>query len=401
MNIKEFRNAIATSSSIEWFNTVSSIIDFSSYIDYRKEFTGIVALYEYLNKEVEKWEKHEWVLPPELNNSKNYFLNLRNLIDSLVASHINNPENYWRNIISSIQATNGFPLPYNNPTTSFLLDIFWKHWQKVFQWAFRFLIENKIDSNKIQEVEIWKILAYEFIMKDDTLLESRRNLEKKSLKQLHADYEKIVLEWTNQVAEHIKNTNDKFEEYSKSIDTLKTEKENAFNNWFNQAETTKAGIESTYKKLLELKEPARYWTERAFSLRIQWWIFTLLLWLFVALAWLILSELLFSTPEEFFEDLFWKDNKIPAIRWSIIFITFIWFIGYIIKILSRAMFSSFHLARDSEERATLAYVYLALNNETTVEKEDRLIILQSIFGRSDSWLLNTDTSIALPTINLK
>jgi len=50
----------------------------------------------------------------------------------------------------------------------------------------------------------------------------------------------------------------------------------------------------------------------------------------------------------------------------------------------KAMFSSFHLARDAEEREHLTFVYLALINDSKIEKEDRQLIMQSLFSRADT-----------------
>lgn len=68
--------------------------------------------------------------------------------------------------------------------------------------------------------------------------------------------------------------------------------------------------------------------------------------------------------------------------------------SYFIKII----FSAFHLARDSEERHTLTYFYLALlkdqNNEIT--KEDRQLIMQALFSRSETGLLKDDSAPKMP-----
>ena len=62
------------------------------------------------------------------------------------------------------------------------------------------------------------------------------------------------------------------------------------------------------------------------------------------------------------------------------------------------MFSSFHLARDSDERHTLTYFYLSLlkdeNNE--LDKEEKQLIMQSLFSRADTGLLKEDSSPTMP-----
>ena len=61
------------------------------------------------------------------------------------------------------------------------------------------------------------------------------------------------------------------------------------------------------------------------------------------------------------------------------------------------MLSTYHLGRDAEERYSLTYFYLALSKDVTVEKEERLLVMQSLFSRSDSGLLNTDSGPTLPS----
>ena len=60
------------------------------------------------------------------------------------------------------------------------------------------------------------------------------------------------------------------------------------------------------------------------------------------------------------------------------------------------MLSSFHLARDAEERHTLTFFYLALLKDTEVKDKDRELILQSLFSRADTGLLKEDSSPTMP-----
>lgn len=63
------------------------------------------------------------------------------------------------------------------------------------------------------------------------------------------------------------------------------------------------------------------------------------------------------------------------------------------------MFSNFHLARDAEEREKLTYMYLALISNGEFNEEERKIVLQSLFSRSDTGLLKEDSSPTMPGIN--
>src|SRR5690606_11737236 len=90
-------------------------------------------------------------------------------------------------------------------------------------------------------------------------------------------------------------------------------------------------------------------------------------------------------------------GEASAIKWTIVYITFISFIAYAIKILAKLTMSTYHLSRDSEEREQLSYFYLALKKDSNVSDEERQLILQSLFIRSDTGLLKEDSSPTMPS----
>ncbi|MEN9370567.1 MAG: hypothetical protein RI952_1432 [Bacteroidota bacterium] len=89
-----------------------------------------------------------------------------------------------------------------------------------------------------------------------------------------------------------------------------------------------------------------------------------------------------------------------AIKWSIIYVTFISFLAFGIRALNKVAFSSFHLARDSEEREQLTYVYLSLKKDNAIEEKDRILILQSLFSRAETGLLKDESGPTMPSNDL-
>jgi hypothetical protein len=71
--------------------------------------------------------------------------------------------------------------------------------------------------------------------------------------------------------------------------------------------------------------------------------------------------------------------------------------AFAVRALTKYMFSSYHLARDAEERHTLTFFYLALLKDTDVKDEDRKLILQSLFSRVETGLLKDDSSPTMPS----
>ena len=59
-------------------------------------------------------------------------------------------------------------------------------------------------------------------------------------------------------------------------------------------------------------------------------------------------------------------------------------------------FSSFHLARDAEEREQLTYVYLSLIKDSAVDEKEKSLIMQSLFSRAETGLLKGDSGPAMP-----
>ncbi|MBL0083889.1 MAG: hypothetical protein IPP37_16370 [Saprospiraceae bacterium] len=251
-------------------------------------------------------------------------------------------------------------------------------------------------------------MAYEFSQKDNSEIVERRNAEKSSISKIRTDFQKYLTESESIVVDHIKNANDKYNEFIKKIHQLKSEKENLFTTWFDDTKTTQwqswydpttkrvKELEDTYREKLKLEEPAQYWSERAEKLRKQGWIALSLIIIIVGISCWSLAEILWTAPVQIYESWFGED-KSAAVRWSIIYITLISFIAYAIRALTKFMFSSFHLARDCEERHTLTYFYLSLLKDSNVDENERQLIMQSLFSRAETGLLKDDSSPTMPS----
>lgn len=122
MTNTEFKKKIAETTDPEWFKNISVAFNFS-YINVNQQITGLTAIYEYVNQQIEGWNKVELKLPRELENSKTYFNQLKTSIIQFLNSYYdqteNNLTNYWRNVQSGFSNTNNFPLPYNIPESEF------------------------------------------------------------------------------------------------------------------------------------------------------------------------------------------------------------------------------------------------------------------------------------------
>ncbi|SIS46383.1 hypothetical protein SAMN05421766_1025 [Zobellia uliginosa] len=404
MTTTELRNKIKESELPNWFNSAEVNIVYA-HIKFDIQLIGLSSIHKFLTQQINGWEKQESI-PNEFEQSKRHFTNLRNRIDNFINSHQSqknesNLESYWRQESNQLRGNSNY-FVYDNPQTEFLMKI---HNEKpnAFQGAYHFIIGSHRTNNK-QEF-IGAILAYEFETKDFTDLLNRRNKEKSSISKLRNDFREQLNETETQLTEHLTNSSNDYKNYVNKIDEFKVSKESLFNEWFENSKTgfsdfdsnSKAKIsdlEKTYEELLRLKKPADYWKSRATTLKNEGW--KAIYWLIglLVFACITLYLLLWLTPEGMLLS-FVKGNA-QAIKWSIVYVTFISFLAFGIRALNKVAFSSFHLARDAEEREQLTYVYLALIKDKAVDEKDKNLIMQSLFSRADTGLLKDDSGPTMP-----
>ncbi|AXT19252.1 hypothetical protein D7030_13480 [Flavobacteriaceae bacterium AU392] len=408
MRTTEIRKIIAKSENAEWFNTIEISIEYPK-INFSRRFKGVSSIHRFLTEQVKGWEKYGNSIPNELSNSKRYFINLKSRIENFVDlrqnDHQSNLVSYWRNEQTQLQSYNqNSPFfTYDSPQTEFLIDVHNK-FPSSFQGAYLFTIGQHRTNNR--DELIGAILAYEFELKDHTEITQRRDKEKASISRLRNDFQKQIVKSENELIEHLTNANKEYENYAGKIDELKTNKETAFDEWYSKIQNKFStfdsdskkkilNLENTYTEKLKLEKPARYWSKKSSKYyKDAKTSRTIILWL-VSLSAIFLSVLLFTSPDWIFQNVF-NGNTTAIVRWSLVFITLISLLAYAIRALTKVMFSSFHLARDAEERHTLTFFYLALLNDTTVSDDDRKLILQSLFSRVDTGLLKEDSGPTMP-----
>lgn len=410
MTNTELKKKISEATEQEWFKTIS--ITFHFPLTHELTLTGISAIYEYVNQQIDGWDSLG-NLPHELNQSKTYFTNIKNGIVNFVNNYYNqnarNLGTYWQSQVANHINTNTHlkPLPFNIPEIDFLIKIN-QDFPIHFQGAYSFLLKTINGNVNNPDFLYGAILAYEFLFRDHTEISNRRNAERNSISKIRRDFQKYLSESEQQLADHLNNANTKYTEYSQKIDDLKTEKEDLFTNWFENTKNEQwqnwfeptiekiASLEETYKEKLKLEEPAKYWDNRAKKLRTQgWWSLGIFVGLVIVIC--IFLGLILWNPPEIFKTSILSEDKSTAIKWILIYATLLSFLAYCIRALSKTMFSSFHLARDCEERYTLTYFYLALLKDSTVTDADRQLIMQSLFSRADTGLLKEDSSPTMPS----
>ena len=428
MTTTEIRKIIAESNDPKWFNTIEVTITFSR-VGFSQTIKGFSAIHRFLSQQIKGWEKYADI-PSELNSSKQHFTNLKNQIESFINSYKTHLEpqlnSGWRNVQNQLQS-DGSQLTYDSPQTEFLIDLN-KEFPNYVSGAYHFILGSYNFNTK--DNFTGGLLAYEFELKDHTNLTERRGKEKASINKIRNDLREQLNESETQLTEHLTNANEAYKAYIEKIDGFKDEKEALFDDWFNGNEESEvigvteefnnfkqdkevifnqwfegteeilgakkkvSDLEHTYEELLRLKKPADYWKTRANTLKSEGW--KSIYWLIglVVFACVTLYLLLWLTPEGMLLS-FVKGNA-QAIKWSVVYVTFISFLAYGIRALNKIAFSSFHLARDAEEREQLTYVYLALIKDNAVDEKDKNLIMQSLFSRADTGLLKDDSGPTMP-----
>lgn len=185
-----------------------------------------------------------------------------------------------------------------------------------------------------------------------------------------------------------------FAEFKKSLDDWQKEKH----------EKIKA-LEDTYENQLSLEAPEKLWTERAeeHQKKAKKWTYFLI---FAILSLIFTLAVLVVVIHNYSLNII--KNELPFISKSFILISIISFFIYIVRILIKIVMSNHHLATEYKQKAALTRFYQALTKAgTDIEKEERLIIINSLFSKVETGLVKTDTSndseaiLALLSKNLK
>lgn len=404
----EFKKLIASSTNPAWFNEKIIHLNSNNTNPFKLTFKGVSALYDFLYDETNKWNKYNDEIPNELKKTKNYFEKIKREVEHFINSYAKtdskNYDLYWPSV--SRVLVSGEPIfLFDSTETTFLLDLFRQN-KEYYTGAYYFITNRISEIFRVKDYFIGASIANDFLNKETTVRYSRNDVEKKSLDKLKREFLITIDNASKEVIEHLTNANQDYEKYVVALDELKNQKDASFQEWFTTSKKTfeNFNTESTkkvddlkklYEEELALKAPAQYWEERAKEMKNQGYGWLAGLSISTIVGVICLYNLLGSIGTGEFEKMF-KDTG-TSIKWSIVFITLITFLAFLIRTFTKLTFSSFHLARDAQERKQLTYVYLALKENKAVSDIDRNIVLQSIFSRADTGLLKEDSSPTMPS----
>lgn len=280
----------------------------------------------------------------------------------------------------------------------------------------KFIINGQINNPNHKQGFIGVMLAYEYELQDSDLTK-RRNSEKVSLNFLRNQLDETTQKLTGE-AEQFKDNFSTWDETTKvnwqewiestatehgtqqeeqknQHDEQQTNQKDEFISYMDDCRTRIADLENTYQEKLRLEKPADYWKKSARKYCVQGW------WWSLALIASILLGLVFFF--DFFNS--WLKGQelavnLNSLQGAVIFGSILAVYAFLIKTISKLTFSCFHLMRDSEEREQLTYLYLSLNNDGKIDESSRELILQALFSRTETGLLNGGSGPTMPVHDL-
>ena len=176
-----------------------------------------------------------------------------------------------------------------------------------------------------------------------------------------------------------------FDEKSKELNEF----QNSINIWQEEKKARLNNLEETYKNKLSLEAPEELWYNRSKEYRRFAKCWTGVLVVFVVALVVSLRELVIVLHEYSLDGV----QEIPFISKSFILVSIISFFVYIIRVLIKIVMSNHHLATEYEQKAALTRFYQALTYAgTDISQEERIIIIHSLFSKTETGLVKTESS---------
>ncbi|SEH30371.1 DUF6161 domain-containing protein [Chryseobacterium culicis] len=425
MELQEARKIIRGSAYTTYLNELEYEFVLP-HLDIKLKFVGLINIFRFFKEQDEGWKLK--TLDPSNNyfsHSTSFFSTAYTFIQKFLNEYISN-NNYsesnlqstFKSYLQAYLSPNQYVFLSESSEVEFLLKLLVKDEQK-FHGGYRFFTDQSMDYNSRKGIEGY-ILSYEFANRENSVLFNRRESEKRyvndirnKIQNVEDDYNNKVISLVQKIEEDYKNNTDlQSESQSKSrqlladwlqfkrtsffgfLDATNTE----FKALFENSKSEFNSLQNQYSELLKLQEPVKYWKDRANELNTKAnSILKAIMGVSLLFA-IMVYFLLWFTPEGLLES-FFDGDKYKAFRWSFVFVIFVSIFFVVIKALLKYMFSNYHLARDAEEREKLTYLYISIRNNSEVSEEEKKIVFQALFSRSDTGLLKEDSSPTMPGIS--
>ncbi len=150
-------------------------------------------------------------------------------------------------------------------------------------------------------------------------------------------------------------------------------------------------LKSALREKIAIAEPVIYWKQRSKS-----YAYRSAIWGTMTVAVAIVSIYLIWLGLENIPDISNINDVKNQIKVTVLFITGIGVITYVLSMFGRMFLSSMHILSDIDERSSLTQFYLSLIEGGKLDEKQREIILQSLFSRTDSGIIKGGTEMNFP-----
>lgn len=423
MDLQEARRIIRESAHTDFINKIE--YDFNlPHLETNLHFVGLINVFKFFKEQDETWKQKLLEVPDNhFSNSTSFFsaayIHIVQYFSDIIRNSYSETDlqTTFTSYVRSYFTPNQHVFLADSSEVDFLLQLLAINVER-FSGAFQYFTNQSMNYNSRNAVDGY-MLAYEFTNRENSVLFNRRESEKRYVNEIRNKLQNIESNYQNEVISLVKKIEDDYKSnlefqndtMTQSRETLSKwlqhnrsnfsnflgKKDTDFTDLLNNSKSDITSLKNQYGELLKLKEPVTYWKERATELNKK---ANIILWIIVGLSVFIaflVYLLLWFTPEGLLDSLFGGD-KTKAIRWSFVFVVFISIFFVVIRALLKYMFSNFHLARDAEEREKLTYLFISLRNNSEVSEEEKKIVFQALFSRSDTGLLKEDSSPTMPGV---
>lgn len=388
-------------------------------LDYNRDELTFSELENIIKSNYKYWEEKSSsyeMANPILNNWKYWQERLRNLkdyLENLSEFNINEVYNFLYSHFSTSYTTitsSSIRLiyvdinsPINKDNNIVMLRLFVDFYLK--SWAKDYLLEAiqnyiTIENNKnyigqyLNSTDSYRLIPALFILNRE--LPKAKAPFKNFQREVIDPVSETVKEIASDAQENFKQTTALIEEKNEAIRELFnshyqeiSDFKEDFENWQDDKENAIKILEDTYKNKLQLEAPETLWKERSKNYKVnnRYWMGGLAVFI-VALIFSA-GSLLVSIHEYLKGTL--KD--IPFISQSFVYVALISFLIYLVRVMIKIIISNQHMAMEYEQKEALTRFYQALVYDgKEVEKEERLIIFNALFSKTDTGLVKTDSS---------
>lgn len=206
-----------------------------------------------------------------------------------------------------------------------------------------------------------------------------------SVDNLAKETEEHFKQTANLVEKNDEKIREIFIEHSREVDEFK----NNLEQWRDKKETAIKILEDTYEKKLQLESPEKLWKERSKNYKIKTWWWMGGLGVFIV-ALICSAGSLVVNIHDYLQGTI---KNIPFISQSFIYVALVSFLIYLVRVVIKIIISSQHMAMEYEQKEALTRFYQALVYDgKEVDKEERLIIFNALFSKTETGLVKTDNS---------